>query len=185
MTARKVVVPAIVVSAAALAFAALTTRARGPVGNKAVPQPAKPVELTRYLGLWYEIGRYESSFERGCEAVTADYRLRGDGLIQITNRYRKGGIDRPLNVTSARAKVVEGSDGAKLKVSFFGPFFVGDYWVLDRADNYDWSIVGEPSGRYLWLLSRKPDPSARVRKAIESRVRALGYDTSLIRPTQH
>ena len=30
----------------------------------------------------------------------------------------------------------------------------GDYWVLDHADDYSWSIVGEGSGRYLWLLSR-------------------------------
>jgi len=80
---------------------------------------------------------------------------------------------------------VAGSGNAKLKVSFFGPFYVGDYWVLDHADDYSWSIVGEPSGRYLWLLSRSAEPSPQTRRLIEDRARALGYDTSLIRPTLH
>ena len=38
----------------------------GPVGNRAVPQPARPVEFSRYLGLWYELARYDNRFERGC-----------------------------------------------------------------------------------------------------------------------
>ena len=82
-----------------------------------------------------------------------------------------------------RARVVAGSQNAKLKVSFFGPFFLGDYWVLDHADDYAWSIVGEPSGRYLWLLCRAPDPSAETRAAVLARAQELGYDTDLIRPT--
>lgn len=78
------------------------------------------------------------------------------------------------------ARIVEGSGNAKLKVSFFGPFYVGDYWVLDRAEDYSWSIVGEPSGRNLWLLSRTAEPAVRMRETIMSRVRELGYDVSKI-----
>src|SRR5690606_1593709 len=57
----------------AATVSACATLQRGPVGNSAVPQPAKAVDLTQYRGLWYEIGRYENGFERGCEAVTARY----------------------------------------------------------------------------------------------------------------
>ncbi len=46
-------------------------------------------------------------------------------------------------MTAGKAKVVEGSNNTKLKVSFFGPFYLGDYWILDHADDYSWSIVGE------------------------------------------
>jgi len=69
-------------------------------------------------------------------------------------------------------------------VSFFGPFF-GDYWVLDHADDYAWSIVGEPSGRYLWLLTRTQHPSEQVQRAIHERARSLGYDLALLRTTKH
>ena len=66
----------------------------GPVGNPAVPQPAKPVDPARYVGLWYEIGRYENRFEKDCEGVTAEYRKRDDGEIDVINSCRKGSVIR-------------------------------------------------------------------------------------------
>lgn len=177
--------PLVLLAGIALALGACATLQRGPVGNAAVPQPAKPVDLNRYLGRWYELARYEAGFQKDCEAVTADYSLRDDGLIGVLNRCRQGAVDGPVKQAEARARIVEGSENAKLKVSFFGPFYVGDYWVLDHADDYSWSIVGEPSGRYLWLLSREARPSAETRDALNARVRDLGYDLSLLRETQH
>jgi apolipoprotein D and lipocalin family protein len=167
------------------AAAVATSAIGGPVGNPTVPQPAKPVDLGRYAGLWYEIGRYENSFERGCEAVSAEYQMRDDGLIQVVNTCRQGGLDGPIRIARGRARIVPGSGNAKLKVSFFGPFFIGDYWVLDHGEAYDWSIVGEPSGRYLWLLTRAPAPPASIRALIRERAHELGYDIDLIRPTLH
>ncbi|WP_339873079.1 lipocalin family protein [uncultured Brevundimonas sp.] len=176
--------PLVVLSGAALALAACATLERGPVGNPAVPQPARTVDLNRYAGLWYEIGRYENGFERDCEGVTALYTVRDDGLIGVRNSCRQGDVAGEETIVEGRARVVADSGGAKLRVSFFGPFFLGNYWVLDRAEDYSWSIVGEPSGRYLWLLSRTPQPSAQVRETILNRTRVLGYDVSLVRPVE-
>jgi apolipoprotein D and lipocalin family protein len=159
--------------------------ATGKSGNAHVPQPAKPVDLERYLGRWYELARYENGFERDCEAVTADYAKRGDGLVAVTNSCRKGDVDGPEKVSTGRAKVVDGSGNTKLKVSFFGPFYVGNYWVLDHGDDYSWSIVGEPSGRYLWILTRDAQPAPAVHAALIERVRALGFDTDMLRTTRH
>lgn len=183
MISRRILIP--LAAVAALSLGACATLSRGPVGNAAVPQPAKPVDLTRYAGLWYEIARYENGFERGCEGVTAEYALQPDGLVSVVNTCREGAPDGPERVARGRAKVIDGSDNARLKVSFFGPFFFGDYWVLDRADDYAWAIVGEPSGRYLWVLSRVAEPSPAVRDRIETRVGELGYDLDLLRPVRH
>lgn len=155
----------------------------GPSGNASVPQPARAVELQRYLGRWYELARYENRFETGCEGVTAEYSLRPDGMVRVLNSCRAGAPDGPLKTAEGRARVVDGSEGAKLKVAFFGPFFA-DYWVLDRADDYSWAIVGEPSGKYLWILSRDPTPGAEAMAAHVARARALGYDVSRLRPVR-
>lgn len=160
----------------------------GPVGNTSVPQPAKPVALDAYLGKWYEYGRYEAPFQKGCEGVTAQYSLRDDGKIEVVNSCYEGSLDGKFKQSTGKAKIVEDSAGAKLKVSFFGPFY-GDYWVLDHgaagADGlYSWSIVGEPSGRYLWMLTREPRPDAATRALLERRVKELGYDWGLVRMTQ-
>ncbi|GAD58539.1 lipocalin family protein [Brevundimonas sp. BAL450] len=173
----------IAITAAALALGACATLQRGPVGNAAVPEPVRSVDLNAYLGRWYEIGRYEAGFQRGCEASTATYTLRDDGLIGVVNTCLQGGLDGEFRSVEGKARVVEGSGGAKLEVSFFGPFYFGNYWILDHAEDYSWSIVGEGSGRYLWLLSRTPQPSDPVREQIMSRARELGYDLSILRPT--
>ena len=156
----------------------------GPSGNRAVPPPAKAVELDRYLGLWHEFARYDTSFERGCEGVTARYERRPDGLVSVTNTCRQGAPGGPEKVARGKAVPVAASNGAKFKVSFFGPALFANYWVLDHADDYSWAIVGEGSGRFLWILTREPVPTAARRAELLQRVRGLGYDLSLLRFTR-
>lgn len=136
---------------------------------------AGSVDLTRYAGRWFEIARFENSFEENCVGVTADYARNADGSIAVTNTCRKGTLDGPLEVAEGTAYVVEGSGDAKLRVSFFGPFY-GDYWVLAVADDYSWALVGEPSGRYLWILSRTPRIDAALQAELLARLKALGYN---------
>nr|WP_156134484.1 lipocalin family protein [Methylobacterium sp. ZNC0032] len=154
-----------------------------PVGNSNVPQPAKPVELKRYLGMWYEQARYEAGFQKGCDAVTAEYAQKPDGTVSVVNSCHQGGVTGPLKTAEATARVVDGSNGSKLKVTFFWPI-ESDYWVLDRAPDYSWPIVGEPSGRYLWILTGNQAVSPRQYAALAERAKALGYDTGMLRRTQ-
>ncbi len=123
-------------------------------------------------------------FEKGCDGVTADYSKRPDGLIRVVNTCHEGGPTGPVKVSEGKAEVADAATLAKLKVSFFGPFFLGDYWVLDHADDYSWSIVGEGSGRYLWLLTREP-PTPAVLADLTARAKAMGYDTTMLRVTKH
>lgn len=168
---------------ACLVAIALVACASGPVGNPNVPEPAKAIDLSRYLGKWYELVRYENEFEKDCEGVTAEYAKLPNGNIEVINTCREGAVDGKVRVAKGEAMIDDAGTNAKLKVSFFGPFFFGDYWVLDRAEDYSWAIVGEPSGRYLWVLSREAVPArGGVEKLIE-RAASLGYDRALMRQT--
>lgn len=167
---------------AAFAYSRAT---RPPVINPNVPQPLKPVDLDLYQGKWFELARHENRFEKGLDAVTAEYALRPDGKVQVTNSGSQTGPDGDRSFVEGRAIVVDEETGAKLKVSFFGPFYTGDYWVLDHADDYSWSIVGEPGGRYLWVLSRVARLEPAAFEALMQRVEALGYDRWALRITQH
>jgi apolipoprotein D and lipocalin family protein len=151
-------------------------------GNPDVPEPAKPVDLARYAGKWYELARYDNRFERGCRDVTAEYVARSDGLIDVINACETA--EGEHQVAHGRAKVVPDSGDAKLKVSFFGPFYTGDYWVLDHDEDYQWAIVGEPSGCYLWLLHREATPEPSQVSSLRQRAGALGYDLRKLRRTR-
>ncbi len=141
------------------------------------------VDLDRYTGRWYEIARFPNSFEEGCEGVTADYARRDDGLISVVNTCRKGGVDGEVNVANGRARIADPETNAKLEVSFFGPFW-GDYWIIGLADDYSLSLVGEPQGHYLWILSRTPEISDDVRTSALEKLQSLGYNTSALHFTK-
>jgi apolipoprotein D and lipocalin family protein len=146
-------------------------------------QTVDSVDLERYLGRWYEIASYPMFFQRGCTATTADYSLRDDGLIEVVNLCRKGSFDGKLKQAKGRAKVVDTTTNAKLKVSFFGPFW-GDYWIIDLDPDYQWAVVGVPSRKYLWILSRAPQMDRELYDAIVGRLRSQGYDPRRLNRTQ-
>ena len=132
------------------------------------------VDLNRYIGRWYEIARYPNRFERKCDRnVTATYTLRPDGKIGVVNACmtREGKLVR----ANGWAKVADRKTGAKLKVTFFWPFF-GDYWIIDLGPNYEYAVVGEPSRKYLWILSRTATMDDKLYAEIISRLAAKGYD---------
>ncbi len=82
-----------IIAVACLSLTACSTLQKGPVGNNAVPQPAKSVDVDRYLGRWYELARYEAGFQKDCEAVSADYSLTSASQIKVINSCRKGSVD--------------------------------------------------------------------------------------------
>jgi apolipoprotein D and lipocalin family protein len=79
--------------------------------------------------------------------------------------------------------VVEGSDNARLKVSFFWPF-KSDYWVIGLDPDYRWAVVGNPNRKYLWLLSRTPQLPKPLLDAALASASAQGFDLSQLRYTQ-
>lgn len=142
--------------------------------NSAAPlQTHSSVELNRYLGQWYEIYRVPNWFEDSdCRTVTAEYSLRPDGHVKVLNTCHK--VDKKNEATGI-AKVVEGSNNTKLNVSFFRPFY-GDYWVLDLASDYSWVMVGEPSGKYFWILAREKILPASLESELLDKAEKLGYN---------
>ena len=158
-----------------LALVGACSMARGAGGDSALETVAK-VDMSRYLGRWYEIAKYPNWFERKCERdVTAMYAARADGKISVVNRCTTH--DGKVTESNGWAKVVDEKTNAKLKVTFFWPFF-GDYWIVELGAHYEYAVVGEPSRKYLWILSRTAKMDDAVYAGIASRLAAKGYDAS-------
>jgi len=131
------------------------------------------VDIERYSGTWIEIARYENYFETGCFGASAQYSSKEDYIL-VTNRcYDANGIQSGEAI--GRAYALQDSNNSKLKVSFFRPFY-GDYWVLMLGDNYQYSVVGDPARKYLWILSRTKTLSDMDKKSILAKLPELGYD---------
>ncbi len=145
-------------------------------------QTVAEVDLSRYIGTWYEIASYPQFFQRRCTGTTATYRLRDDGLIDVENRCYKDSLEGREAVAKGRARVPDSAESAKLEVSFFGPFW-GDYWVIDLGEDYEYAVVGSPSRDFLWILSRTPTMEDAVYQGILERLRANGYSLDELQKT--
>lgn len=148
------------------------------------------VELDKYLGVWYEVARKPLYFQNKCGSnVTAAYTLNENGNVQVDNRCiaKDGKQMRALG----EAFVQNAPFNSKLKVSFLPevirwlPVGRGDYWVLKLDDDYQTALVGEPRRKYLWVLSRTPNPDQAVVTEYLNYAKSLGYDLSDVIYTRH
>ena len=141
------------------------------------------VDLSRYVGQWYEIARLPNRFQKKCaDSVTANYTLRSDGNIQVVNRCRKASGE--FTTATGKAKIVDKKTNAKLKVTFFWPFS-GKYWILDLGPKYEYAVVGEPGRDYLWILSRTPQINEALYQQLLAKMQARGFDMTRMIRTSH
>ena len=151
----------------------------GLAGCTSVPEGVTPVtgfESERYLGTWYEIARFDHSFEDGLSRVTATYSKREDGGIRVLNK----GYDAATgewDEAEGKAYFVSDETTGHLKVSFFGPFYASYVVAELDKDNYQYSLVTGPDRSYLWILARQPTLSQDVLDELLSKAKSLGYAT--------
>ncbi|MEO8123437.1 MAG: lipocalin family protein [Burkholderiales bacterium] len=144
------------------------------------PLTVDAVDLSRYAGTWHEIARLPNVYERACVSQpSATYTPGADG-IAVTNRCltRSG----RLRVSQGLARVVPGSAGSRLKVTFVPSWLRwvdavwADYWILDLDANYQVALVGTPRRDAMWLLAREPELDDAHRGRLLRVALEQGYD---------
>lgn len=147
---------------------------------KGEPKVVKSVDLKKYAGLWYEIAKIPNRFQKHCKSgTTAQYNLLGDGKIEVINSCIDE--DGEKDETEGIAKIVDGSSNAKLEVSFVSilgiNLFWGDYWIIGLDNNYEYAVIGTPTRKYGWILSRTPKLSQEKFNETFEILKSQGYDT--------
>ncbi|MFZ2843439.1 lipocalin family protein [Psychrobacter sp.] len=145
------------------------------------PTTVDSVDLKKYAGTWYEIGRLPMYFQRNCASdVTATYVEKTDGSgIKVINECKAE--DGSGIMAEGLAKPADNT-GSKLKVTFLPswirwlPVGRADYWVLARDPDYQTALVGTPDKKYLWLLARSPNVNQETYAKYRQIAQQQGYD---------
>ncbi|MBU6249079.1 MAG: lipocalin family protein [Xanthomonadaceae bacterium] len=161
-----------------VAFAVLAVAGRGAHAETLPNRPVPQLDLDRYLGQWHEIAHLPMFFQRQCiDTITATYTRRPDGTVSVHNACRTA---KGMDASDGVARRVDDHSGA-LKVRF-APAWLGwlpmvwaDYWVVELDPDYRWAVVGSPSRKYLWVLSREPRMDTATFRGIRERAAARGY----------
>ncbi len=153
----------------------------GTIPEKAVA--VKPFNKDKYLGKWYEIARFDFKFERNLNNTTAQYSLKENGDIRVENRgynYKKKEWEQAVGT----AKFVDDPNEAKLKVSFFGPFYSG-YNVIAIDPDYRYALVAGKNTDYLWILSRTKTVPEQIKTDYLKLAQSIGYDIGRLVWVEH
>ena len=147
------------------------------------------LDVPRYMGTWFEIAKFPNRFQSKCiAATTAEYSIKGDGMLQVTNRCRVEGGAMIEAVGAARQ--IGPATSPKLEVRFaplwlsFLPLVWGDYWVIDLDERYQLVAVSEPKREYLWILARTAQVDPKAYQALLDRLLQKGFDLGKLQVTR-
>jgi len=172
---------------AALALSALQALA-APETTPPPPVAALPtLNIPAYMGTWYQVAWFPNRFQKQCVSDTAATYRRlpaGEGVEAINGcRLEDGSLDSVTGLARPAGSVIRGDqlEPAQLEVSFLPRLLRwipawGAYWVMQRADDGRYVVIGEPSRQYLWVLSRTPRLAPADETAIRSQLVQQGYD---------
>ncbi|GAB4182630.1 MAG: lipocalin family protein [Terrimicrobiaceae bacterium] len=147
------------------------------------PKTVDSLDLGRFMGDWYVISYIPWFAERGNVNTMDIYSARPDGKVDVTYAFRKGSLDAPRQEWKAKAWVLNKETNAHWKIQFLWPFSA-DFLVLDVAPDYRYAVVGEPTRKLVWIMSRKPTMDGSDYDAIVSRLQAQGYDVDRLERVQ-
>ena len=163
------------------------------LGGCAASQPElqaldREIDVARFMGDWAVLAFIPIDLPFFSEAEAHDaverYELDAEGEIDITYTFRDGGFDEEPTVMRQRGRVFDEVRGTEWRVRLLWPF-ESAYLIAWLDEDYQRAIVGVPSRRYVWLLSRSPQVTEPELDALTDRVVALGYDASLLRRVPH
>lgn len=151
-----------------------------------IPDKATPVEgfdLSRYLGIWYEVARFDFRFEKNLDNTMAQYSLDDKGNVIVVNSGYNY-VKKEWTSAEGKAKFRGKENVAALKVSFFGPFYSG-YNVIALDEDYRYALVAGKDLSYLWILSREKSIPDTIKAEYLKIAEEVGYDTSELIWVEH
>ncbi len=138
---------------------------------------APEVDLQRFMGDWYVVGIIPNFIEKNAYNSIESYRLKKDGSIATTFRYRKGGFDGPLKTMTPHGFVEPGSGNALWGMQIFWPIR-GEYRIAHVEPDYSATIIGRSKLDYVWLLSRQAVMGDADFEKYRAQIGSWGYDTT-------
>lgn len=115
------------------------------------------VDVTQYLGTWYQISHNPLAFQGECACSQQKLGLAGNGSGRVTvyNSCNDKTPAGPVRDISGFATSDDPASNSKFTVDFGLPR-TGAYWIIGLGDNYEYSIVSDPTEASLYILSKTP-----------------------------
>ncbi len=150
-------------------------------GGMAYKKTVESVDIQKFMGKWYVVAGRTSFLEKGAHNSLEEYFWNEkENRIDIRFSFRKGSFKGKLKKIPQKAWIENKKTKAHWKVQPIWPLKL-DYLVIALDESYQWSIIGVPSQSYVWIMTRKPNPSAEEIDLLISKLDELNYSSKDIK----
>lgn len=148
-----------------------------------VPKPIDNFNINKYLGLWYEIGKIENSYEKNCNVpITSEWIILNDSNIGIT--YSCISSKGEKIISKATGYLVNDNIG-QIEISFLPKWLkILHFLNLDMLilyTDYKYALEGTKNKKMLWILARSEKIDKSQIKKMLLIAQKQGYDTNKVK----
>ena len=143
--------------------------------------PVAPfVKVDRILGTWYVQGAMPTLLDRTPHDATFSFTQQRDGRLHVEYAFLPRPDAESFKIYEAKATIKEIETFADWGIQFVWPF-ESDWKVIHVSDNYTTMIIGHPSRKYLYVLSRSSEIDPLTMEWLLDFAASRGFDTSFLK----
>jgi apolipoprotein D and lipocalin family protein len=143
------------------------------------------VDMERFMGDWYVVAGRFTMFEKNMFNAVETYKWNAkEQRIDIGFTYNQGSFTGPVRSIPQKGWIHNSETNAHWKVSPFWPLRL-DYLIIGLAADYEWTVIGVPNEKYVWIMSRNPQLPKETIKTIIDELDGNGYNTRRIIYVEH
>lgn len=136
-------------------------------------QTVPSLDIHKFMGDWYVIGLIPNVIETDATNGIESYSLNEKGDVEIQYTFKKKG---KMKTMTAKA-FIQNPENTFWKVQFLWPVKL-PYYVIDLDEDYQYTVVGVPNRKFVWIMSRTPEIAPELYAEILRRLAAIGYNLS-------
>ena len=137
------------------------------------------VDIERFMGDWYVIANIPTFIEKGATNAIESYKLGNKGVIETTFTFYQDSPDGEKKIYRPKGFIYDTETNAEWRMQFIWPFKM-PFLIIDLDDDYQYTVIGYPSRKYVWIMARESKLSDEVYDSILSDLAEIGYDISQV-----
>ena len=137
------------------------------------------VDINRFMGDWYVIANIPTFIEKRATNAIESYKLNNKGEIETTFSFFQDSPSGKKKVYRPRGFIHNPQTNAEWRMQFLWPFKM-PFLIIDLDDDYSYTVIGIPSRKHVWIMSRDPIMNDETYEGILIRLSDIGYNTSMI-----
>lgn len=143
-------------------------------------ETVKNVDIHKFMGKWYVIGSRPTLFEVGAHNAVEVYTYdSSQDEIDIQFTYNQGSLDGPRKSVPQKGYIIDKSNNSHWKVSPIWPLKF-DFLIIALEENYQWTVIGVPDQKYVWIMARTPSVQEETYQKIIKFIEDMGYNVKNI-----